>query len=441
MKILLVGRWGKTHALAKALKSNKDVKLFSLMDKKNQSIIELSEEYQLIDLTDKDEIERYVLEKKFDLVVITPEMTLKTGITDILRQIGVPTVGASKTSSLLESDKVFLRKLLKRHKFDAAVDYQVFYNKNDACNFLKKSDQEYAIKPAGVTDGEGVKVMGKQLENRDEAMEYIEYIFKENLGKLPYILLEERLIGEEFSLQAFTDGNTLVPMPAVRDYKMLREGDSGTNTPGMGAYSDVNHLLPFLSRTTYEQAADTLRSILKIMQTENGAIYKGFITGQFMLTENGMKLFEINVRPGDAEILNIIPILETDFTEICMAIAEGTLNKLKISYAPKATVSKYIVPPGFPLPSKKAVRLEIDKDMIREKGGTLFQSCFDVAENIFEPSPRLFAVTATAGDIYTAGKKCEECLKHIKGEGLYHRRDIGTKELTELYNENQKSIC
>ncbi len=440
MKVLLVGRWGKTHALAMGLKRNSEVKLYTMMDRKNGSIVALSEDYQLIDLKDSKAIENYALDRNFDLVVIVPEMSLKTGITDVLSAKGIPTVGASRASSILESDKVFLRKMLQKHRFEEAVEFSVFHNKEEAKDYIEHSDKEYAIKPAGVTEGDGVKVMGLQLESRDEASAYIDHLFDNSIGGYPYVIVEEKLEGEEFSLQAFTDGKSVVAMPAVRDYKMLEEGDRGTNTPGMGSYSDVNHLLPFLSRTTYRQATASLKRILQIMERENGAIYKGFITGQFMLTDKGMKLIEINVRPGDAEILNIIPLLETDLTEICLAIADGRLDDLQIEYKNRATVCKYVVPPGFPTPGKKPVKVEIDRERITELGGYLFQSCFDMDENLYEPSPRLFAVTTTASDIYSANRKCEECLKLIRGQGIFHRRDIGTKELTEKYNGNQKII-
>lgn len=441
MKVLLVGRWGKTHALGIGLKRNKDVRLFTLMDKKNGSLAKLSEDYQLIDLSDRTAIENYVDDLKPDLVIITPEMTLKTGITDSLSQKAVPTVGASKICSILESDKAFVRRLLQKHKLSVAVDFEVFKDKDSAKEYLKNSDKEYAVKPVGVTEGDGVKVMGKQLAGKEEALAYIDYLFDNNIGGSPEILLEEKLEGEEFTLQAFSDGKKVSAMPPVRDYKLLHEGERGVNTPGMGAYSDANHLLPFLSRTTLKQATDSLEQILAIMKTEHGSEYKGFISGQYMLSEQGLKLIEINVRPGDAEILNIIPLLETDLTEICMAIAEGRLDEIKIKYKHKATVCKYVVPPNFPTPGTKPIKVEIDRDMIAKKGGHLFQSCFDIDDDLYEPSPRLFAVTAVASDIDTARKKCEECLSYIRGEGLFHRKDIGSRKLMEMYDENQKSIC
>ncbi len=157
-----------------------------------------------------------------------------------------------------------------------------------------------------------------------------------------------------------------------------------------------------------------------------------FLSGQFMLTSDGLKLLEFNARPGDSELLNMTPILQTDFHEICRAIAEQRLGELDISFKEEATVCKYVVPEGFPHPAGPT-EVHVDAKKIRELGGHLFQSCFELNEHRYEPSPRLFAVTATAGSIYEAEQRCENCLQHITGESIFHRRDIGTPVLTERY--------
>ncbi len=440
MKVLLVGRWAKTHALAMALRRNSDVRLYTMMDKLNGSITKISDKHWIDDITDKTKIKQTALDNKVDLVVVTPEMSLKTGIADLLIDEGIPTIGASKKCCILEGNKVFLRRLLIDHNFDAAVNYRDFDSKKAAGQYLLGSNKEYAIKPAGITDGDGVRVMGKQLAGKYEAIDYVDQIFDNCMGGLPHIIIEDKLEGEEFTLQAFSDGDTIIEMPAVRDYKLHYEEERGENTPGMGSFSDSNHLLPFLSKKEYNKGIDTLRKILCLMKSEYNTVYKGFITVQYMITKDGIKLIEINIRPGDAEILNIVPILETDFVEICMAIANSSLDKLSIKFKPQATVCKYIVPPGFPRPGKKPVRVDINKKAIQQLGGHLFQSCFDIAGKFYEPSPRLFAVTAVADDILTAKETCDQCLEYFKGVDLYYRKDIGSKKLMEYYYGIKKSV-
>lgn len=433
MNVLLVGRWGKAHAMARALSRNDEVQLSAYMDKKNGAIAELCRGYRLGNLKDQHAVEKYAHSVGAELVVVSPYMSLSAGVSGFLRHQDIPTVGASKSSSTLEGDKAFTRVLMRDHGMGNILpDFDVFYDKKKTMEHIVQRDADFAVKPAGVTEGQGVRVMGKQMQSKKEALSYAEEIFEEEIGGLPYLLIEEKISGEEFTIQAFVDGEDMVGMPAVRDYKLQEEGEKGLNTPGMGSYSAANHLLPFLDRETYDEALTIMRDVLTIMRREHDAVYRGFLSGQFMLTADGLKLLEVNARPGDSELLNITPLLQTDFFDICLAIAEQRLGELDISYAEQATVCKYVVPQDFPHPQGPS-EVHVDADRIREKGGHLFQSCFEVNEHRYEPSPRLFAVTATADSIYGAEKRCEECLQHITGSGLFHRRDIGTPVLTEQY--------
>ncbi len=433
MNVLLVGRWGKAHAIARALCRSDEVQLYAYMDKKNGAIAELCNGYTLGDLEDTHAAEEYAQAVDAALAVASPYMALSAGVADVLRERDIPTVGASRLCSVLEGDKAFTRVLMRDNGMGNVLpDFDVFSDARKAEGHIVQLDHDFAVKPAGVTEGHGVRVIGQQLESKEDAFSYVEEIFKEKIGGLPYLIIEEKITGEEFTIQAFVDGEDIVGMPAVRDYKLQREGEQGLNTPGMGSYSAANHLLPFLDRETYDEALAVMRDVLTVMRREHGAVYRGFLSGQFMLTSDGLKLLEFNARPGDSELLNMTPILQTDFLEICRAIAEQQLGELDISFKEEATVCKYVVPEGFPHPAG-ATEVHVDTDRIHEKGGHLFQSCFEVNEHRYEPSPRLFAVTATADSIYDAEKRCEACLQHVTGDGLFHRRDIGTPVLTERY--------
>ena len=434
MKVLLIGRWGKTHALAQALAKSKDVELFSLMDKKNNGIAELCKDYKICDISDIKQIEPYVTEKNIDLLVVVPEFSLNRGVTDYFSKKGLPCVGPSEFCTKLEGDKGFLRFLMKENNIDAYPDFQIFYDKEKAAEFISNYPKPVAVKPAGVTEGDGVKVVGKQLKDKEEAIAYAEEIFDKAIGELPSVLIEERIEGEEYTLQLFCDGENILHSPAIRDYKLLNEGDSGLNTPGMGSYSSQDHLLPFLTYPLFDESIEIIRQILDAMLEKYNERFKGFLSGQYMLTEDGIKLIEINVRPGDSEILNTIPLLETDFGIICEAIATGTLDSIDISFKKLASVCKYVVPEGFPTPTGLA-EVHIDREKIENAGAHLFQSCFEQEENLYQPSPRLFAVTGLGETIEGANEKCEEGLSGITGKGLFHRRDIGTPDLTYQFEK------
>ncbi|MBD3369924.1 phosphoribosylamine--glycine ligase, partial [Candidatus Fermentibacteria bacterium] len=139
-----------------------------------------------------------------------------------------------------------------------------------------------------------------------------------------------------------------------------------------------------------------------------------------------------NVRAGDSEILNLQPLLQTDFMEICRTIEDQELDRIDIRFENKATVCKYVVPEGFPEPEGN-VGLRVDEEAVGTAGCSLFYSCFKAGEGLYEPSPRLVAVTGIADTLKEAWERCEEGITHIHGEGLYHRRDIGTEELARRY--------
>ncbi len=432
MKVLLIGRWGKTHALGKALAKSKDVVLHSLMDKKNNGIAEISRHYALCDIRNVNEIEKYVIEHKIEMIVVVPELALEQDITTYFIEKGIPCVGPTEFCTKLEADKGFVRKLMEEFNIDASPVFKVFDDKAEATGYIRSCSFPVAVKPAGITEGDGVKVMGIQIEGRDEAARYVEEVFDRSIGELPGVVIEEKIRGEEYTLQFFCDGEHVIPMPAVRDYKLLEEGDRGLNTPGMGSYSCADHMLPFLSRQDFEKSVTIIKRILDALKEKHNEKFKGFLSGQYMLTADGVKLIEINVRPGDSEILNMVPILGTDFLQICMSIYEGSLDEAGISFEEKATVCKYAVPEGFPTPSGN-VAVQIDRKRIGQIGAHLFQSCFEAGEGIYEPSPRLFAITGTGDTLAEAYENCEEGLSCIRGDRIFHRKDIGTPELTGAY--------
>ena len=278
-----------------------------------------------------------------------------------------------------------------------------------------------AIKPLGLTGGKGVKVTERSLRDDDEALSYaLEVIHLD--GR---ILIEECLQGEEFSLMAFSDGARLVSMPLVQDFKLAYEGDSGPMTGGMGAYSCVDHLLPFVSETEHVAAADVLWRIVAAAQEENGALYRGFIYGQFMLTADGPKVIEINARLGDPEAMNVMHLLNGDLVDIShqmLTRLEGT-----IPFSPIATVVKYLVPKGYPSSPEVDRRISVDETTIAERGGELFYASvrFD-GQAVYTTGSRALAVLCTAATVAEAAALVEGIVQDIEPEHLYHRSDIAS---------------
>jgi len=434
-KILLVGRWGKTHAFARAImeKSKYDTELYCYMDKPNAGIVSLATDYMLGNMMDNDKIIEYALEKRIDFAIAVPHMALSNHITDNFIENGIRCVGPTEKCSRLETDKSFLREILGEINPDASPLHNKFNSEEDIIDHIKSIDYDFAVKPAGVTEGDGVKVIGIQLKDKDEAIDYVDEIFKKNIGGIPTVIIEEKLVGREYTIQAFIDGETALGMPATRDYKLIYEGDKGLNTPGMGSISFADHLLPFLSRDEYDESLKIMTDVIRHISKIYRELFVGFLSGQFIKTSEGIKVIEFNVRPGDSEILNIVPILKTDFVDICEAMIDMELRNMHIVYENKATVCKYVVNKGFPKP-KDDMRMTIDEKAIRDGGGDLFYSCFKVEENVYKPSPRGVAVTTKGDTLEEAYLLCEKLIaENIKGEEIWHRKDIGTQELLDKY--------
>ncbi len=403
------------------------------MDKPNVGLVNIATDYMLGNLKDNDKIIEYARSMEIDFAIAVPHMSLSNRISDDLIDNGIRCVGPTEKCSRLETDKSFLREILNELNPSFSPVYKIFNSKEDVIDHINRIDYDFAVKPAGVTEGDGVKVIGVQIKDKDEAKDYVEEIFNKNIGGMATVIIEEKLVGREFTIQAFTDGETTCGMPATRDYKLLYEGDKGLNTPGMGSIGFPDHLLPFLSADEYSESLNIMKAVIRHLTKIYREVYIGFLSGQFIKTREGIKVIEFNVRPGDSEIFNVTPILKTDFVDICEAMIDRELHDMHIEYENKATVCKYIVNKGFPQP-KEDMRMTIDEEAIEEGGGDLFYSCFKVEKDVYNPSPRGVAVTAKGDTLEEAYQLCEKLIReNIHGKDIWHRKDIGTQELLDKY--------
>jgi phosphoribosylamine--glycine ligase len=308
--------------------------------------------------------------------------------------------------------------MMDRQGIAGCPKYRVFYNTGDAIAFINDHDGDLAIKPVGLTGGKGVKIMGEQVD-RNGAVEYV----KSLKGG---VVLEERLIGEEFTLQAFVDGSHLIPMPLVQDHKRAFDGDIGPNTGGMGSYSMPDHMLPFVSGKDYNTALEIMKSIVKAME-RTGHPYRGILYGQFMNTAKGPKVIEFNARFGDPEAMNVLSLLTSDLSEIVQRIPEGTLSLSDVNFEKKATVCKYLVPEGYPEMPHAGDQIDIGNRNaallyyanVEERNGTLVTL-----------TSRSLAFVGKADTLMEAEQSAEEAASSVRGR-VRHRRDIGTQELLD----------
>jgi len=436
--ILLVGNGAREHAMAEAIaRSGYSPILFSFMKANNPGIASLSEICKLGSYSDLSGITDFALDNKIDFAVIGPEDPLNNGIVDALIQCGIPSVGPVKSLARLETSKSFTRNLVDKYNISGNPKFKVFTTPDGLEAFLEQLDG-IVLKPDGLTGGKGVLVQGDHFKSRDEALKLCRQILKESSS----VIVEEKFDGEEFSLQCLCDGKTVVGTPLVQDHKRRFDGDQGPNTGGMGSYSLPDHLMPFLKASDVEEGLEITRQVAAALLKETGTPYKGVMYGGFIATKDGVKLLEYNARFGDPEAMNILPLLKTDFVDICRHIINGTLNTLKIEFDPKATVCKYVVPKGYGLPADHpdaaSSRAKIEVGNVRK--ARLYYSSVDKKEDgLYLSSSRAIGIVGIADNLDEARIIAEEGVKAVKGPVAY-REDIGTQALIQKRIDHMKKI-
>jgi len=431
LNVLVIGGGAREHAICDAVCRSDKTNLYSVMSNLNPGIQKLSKDFLQEKETNVDKIIKYAKEKQIDVVIIGPEAPLEVGIVNELYKAGIKACSPTKEAARIETDKEWMRNLLRRYKIPDQLKCESFTEAKKAKKFIEDLNLEVAIKPIGLTGGKGVKVYGDHFNEINEAMEYVKEVIEKKIGGKSKVLIEEKAIGEEFTLQAFSDGNTILPLHAVQDHKRLLPDDKGVNTGGMGSYSCNNGLLPFLSKSEYEEGAAILQKIVEALNKE-GCKYIGPIYGQFMLTADGLKIIEINARFGDPEAMNVLPLLESDFVEICNSMLDGNLSNKKLQLKKKSTVCKYVVPEGYGIKSMVGEKIIVNEKEIESTGSKLFYAAVN-KENDFirTTSSRSLAVVGISDTLLNAEKICEKALTFVKGDHIFIRHDIGTADLIQ----------
>jgi phosphoribosylamine--glycine ligase len=438
MKILLLASSAREHAIADALsRSRHKPEIVALCTSRNPGIKALATRQEVMDILDFQRVAEIAKEEKPDFAIVGPDDPIGAGAADMLETLGIKSVAPKKALARIESSKGFTRDLLKKHSINVSPKFRVFSRERDSIDSLmeeKKSlykylDQElrgdFVVKYDALKGGKGVKLSGEHLASVEDGVDYA----IECLNECGRVVIEEKLVGVEFSLLSFVSGTQVVDMPAVQDHKRAFEGDTGPNTGGMGTYSDANHSLPFLTTNDLAQAKEINRRVAAALLKECEEPYRGILYGGFIAVRDGIRVIEYNARFGDPEALNILPLLESDFVDICLAIIHGELRENLVSFAKKATVCKYITPRSYPenkeekgkpvtftSPLPKDARLYYgdisqDDDGSLHLGGSRTAGIVGIGDTIAEAER-------------TAQKLCEQTRGLIR-----FRRDIGTAAL------------
>jgi len=422
--VLLVGGGGREHAVARSL-ADSDCALYACAGNKNPGIAAIADGFEGLDTTHPRAVTTYAKSVDADLAVIGPEAPLAAGVADALDEAGIYAFGPQEAEARIETDKAFQRRFMQEHDIPGCPDFETFEDMEAACEFIDSYDGDLAIKPAGLTGGKGVRVIGDQI-TAEEGKEYL------RSSDYDRVVLEERLIGEEFTVQALVANGEVRVTPAVQDHKRAYEGDEGPNTGGMGSYSDATLELPFMDRDDYMAAVDVIEATVDALEG-----YKGVLYGQFMLTSQGPRVVEFNARFGDPEAMNTLPVLNTDFLDVLTAARDGK-DLPQLSFAPKATVCKYAVPDGYPTDPEAGAKVTVDEaganEIASEYDGEAilyYASVDDREDGIYTTTSRSFAVVGVADTITEAEEIAEAVLSEAGEEGLRMRHDIGKPDLVQ----------
>jgi phosphoribosylamine--glycine ligase len=387
-----------------------------------------------VDVSKPAQILELANELKADLTVVGPEAPLVAGVVDEFRRAGRVIVGPTKAAARLEGSKIFSKQFMQRHRIPTAR-FKVAESFEQAVKALLELGSPVVIKADGLAAGKGV-VIARTGEEAEKTLD--EFMRQRTLGSAgERVILEEALVGEELSFIVLTDGRAILPLVPTQDHKAVFDDDQGPNTGGMGAYSEDSILDESLR-------ADIIRDIvaptLAGMAAE-GAPYQGFLYFGLMLTAQGPKLLEYNVRMGDPEAQPIVMRLRSDMAELLMALGEGRLAAHEPHWSPNPSVCVVLASKGYP--GKPEVGEVISGIAAAETrggikvfhAGTKFQDF-----QLLSTGGRVLGVTATAEDLPSAIACAYTAVSKVNFAGMHYRRDIGAKGLRRLSRDSRTSV-
>ncbi|WP_306886817.1 phosphoribosylamine--glycine ligase [Amorphus orientalis] len=419
MNILLIGGGGREHALAWALK--KSPRIHRLIAAPGNPGIAAIAETAKLDAADHAAVVAFCRDTAIDLVVIGPEAPLVAGLADDLEAAGIRVFGPSKAASALEGSKAFTKELCAEAGIPTAA-FRRAATLEAGLAALQEMGAPIVVKADGLAAGKGVVV----AETLEEATKAIEACFSGAFGDAgAEVVLEEKLVGEEASFFAVTDGETVVPLATAQDHKRTFDGDRGPNTGGMGAYSPAPVMTDdMIARTMSEIVEPTVAAMRARGTPVRGVLYAGL-----MITDEGPQLIEYNVRFGDPECQVLMMRLTSDLAELLMAAAEGTLAETEVTWSDDAALTVVMATRGYPGPVERGSGIRgleaiDDPDTVVFHAGTSLDGSRLVASG-----GRVLTVTATGATIAEARERAYAAVAKIDWPEGFFRSDIGNRAL------------
>ncbi len=421
MKILLIGQGGREHALAWKLKQSPLVThLFCAPGNAGTALEATNVNISAMDFAG---LLKFAKKEQIDLTVVGPEVPLVAGIVDEFIKAGLKVFGPTKKAAELEGSKKFAKELMRKAAVPTA-DFRVFTNTAEAISYVDEREIErFVVKADGLAAGKGVVVCSSKDETRDAIKRML--INKEFGAAGARIVIEERLEGQEASLLAIVDGHTIIPLEAAQDHKAAFDGDTGPNTGGMGSYCPTPVLTPELIDTAVEKILIPVVHELR----KDGRSFRGCLYAGLMITNNGPKVLEFNVRFGDPETQAVLMRLKSDLAAILMAAAEGKLDDIEaLEWDPRPSVCVVMAAEGYPGDYAKDLPIRGLEDAAQLPDAKVFHAGTKLVDGqVLTDGGRVLGVTALGDTVSEAKLHAYQAVKCIRWDGAWCRKDISDK--------------
>lgn len=416
MRILVVGKGGREHALVwKLSQSKKAEKIFVAPG--NGGITELAEIVPIA-VDDLTGLANFAGKNRIDLTVVGPELPLTLGIVDIFEERGLKIFGPNKEAAEIEGSKAFAKNFMDKYHIPTAR-FKVFTSHLEAIDFSTSASYPLVIKADGLAAGKGAVIVNEPDEARSRIEEImVDMVFGEAGSK---VLVEEFLTGEEVTVMALTDGERVIPMVSSQDHKRIGDGDTGLNTGGMGAYAPTS----IVNEKMRKQITDEILEPTIKGLAEQGRKYTGVLYTGLMITDRGPKVLEYNCRFGDPETQAVLPLLESDLAQIFSDIADGYLDIDEIRWKDAHAACVVLASKGYPAAAEKGVSIE-GLNKIASDSCVIFHAGTAKSGNQhITDGGRVLGVTAMDKTLSGALARAYDAINDIYFSGMQYRRDIG----------------
>ena len=417
MNVGIIGSGGREHALCISLKKSQKIKnIYCFPGNAGTSFIAKNIE---IDLTNFEELKKFIQKLAIDIVIVGPEKPLVDGLVDFLKENKIKVFGPNKAASQLEGSKIFTKNLCRKYKIPTA-NFGVFNNIEKSLSFLKKCKFPIVVKADGLASGKGVYI----CENLENSKDAITEIFGGKFGEANEILIEEFLEGEEMSFFIISDGISYKKFGTAQDHKRVLEGDKGKNTGGMGAYSPSRLENETLDKKILEKIIEPTLLGLKNLKTE----FVGFLYAGLMVVKGEPFLIEYNVRMGDPECQTILPRLKTDFLEIIDATINKKLGSINLEWFEEKSICIVLCSKGYP--DKFQNNVEIKKlEKIKPKNNNYIFHAGTKLKNskIYSNGGRVLNFVIKSKNLKQSRDELINSINDLNWENGYFRKDIGFK--------------